>query len=171
MNFFPVLTFLIFLLIFSLNVLTRCLHFYHDSWCERKKINSSIIFQGFYLKVEEKVLEIHWHYWLSITWILNKSNSIQAPLRYFRNQTTLTAPFCANFTFDNSNSPCLEHFLFDPNSRLISLQILSLQVLNLVAPIFSIAIHIKFYFLSLGLQYWFYFEIYSQSRISTQNNQ
>ena len=45
---------------------------------KRKKINSSKIFEGFFLKLEDKTLEIHKHSWLSITWILKKPNSIQS---------------------------------------------------------------------------------------------
>ena len=45
---------------------------------KRKKINSSKIFEGFFLKLEDKILEIHKRSWLSITWILKKPNSIQS---------------------------------------------------------------------------------------------
>ena len=55
----------------------------------------------------------------------------------------------------NSNSPCLGHLLFFPNYSLVPLQVLSYRELNVVACISSL--DIKFYFLSLGLQYWFYF--------------
>ena len=41
----------------------------------------------------------------------------------------------------NSNSPCLEHFLFYPNNRLVPLQILSYRESNVLAPISSLAIH------------------------------
>ena len=58
--------------------------------------------------------------------------------RHFR--TTLTAPFGTKFAFDNLNSPCLEHLLFDTNNRLAPYQILSYWELNVVAPISSLAI-------------------------------
>ena len=47
---------------------------------KKEKVNSLNIFKGFYLKYEVKILQIHKHGWLSITWILKKLNSIQALL-------------------------------------------------------------------------------------------
>ena len=75
----------------------------------------------------------------------------------------LTAPFCTKLTLDNLNSPCLEH---DPNNRLAPYQIISYQELNVVAPISSLAMH-KILFFLLTVDY--NFQIYSQSRLSTQN--
>ena len=65
-------------------------------------------------------------------------------LKTFR-KLNLAARFCTKFTFDNPASRCPEHFLFYPNNRLASLQILSHGELNVAAPIFSLAIHIILY--------------------------
>ena len=100
---------------------TRCLYFYHNWWSEIGKNQFFKYFWRILHKVEVKVLEIYKHCRLSITWILKKSNS--------------------KFTFDNSNSRCLEHFLFLSNNYLDPLQILSYRELNVVAPISSLAIH------------------------------
>ena len=67
-----------------------------------------------------------------------KSNSTQT-LKTFQKLNYVL--LCSKFTFDKSNSPCLEHFLFYPNNRLVPVQILSYGELNVVVPIFSLAIH------------------------------
>ena len=48
--------------------------------------------------------------------------------------------------FDNSHSPCLEHFLFHPNNRLAPVQILSYREFNVVAPIALVLHNILFSF-------------------------
>ena len=100
---------------------TRCLCFYHKWWWGRGKNQFFKYFLRILIKFEEKVLEIDKHCWLLITWRFKKLNSIQSLWRHFRNQSTLTTPFCTKFTFDNSNSPCLEHFLLYPNNCLVRL--------------------------------------------------
>ena len=116
-------------------------------------------------------MEIHNHCWLSITWILKKSNSIQTP-KTFQKRNYPPIPFCAKFTFDNSIFSCLEHLLFYPNNRLVSLRILRYQKLNLVAPISSLAMH-KIIFFSFWLsKKWF--QVWHQVTVktfNTQNNQ
>ena len=46
---------------------------------EKKEKNQFFkIFWRVFLKLEDNILEIHKHSWLSITWILKKPNSIQS---------------------------------------------------------------------------------------------
>ena len=107
MNFFSVFCFLDDLL--RLHFFTRYLYFYHKWWWEKGKNQFFRYFWRILLKVKEKVLEIHKHWWLLITWILNKLNSIKT-LKAFQKSDHLTANFFTKFTFDNSNSPC-QHVL------------------------------------------------------------
>ena len=57
---------------------------------EKKSIKS--IFEEFYLKLEEKIVEFHKHNWLSMTWILKKPNSIRTLVEDIL-ETYLTGPF------------------------------------------------------------------------------
>ena len=73
-------------------------------------------------------------------------------LKTFQKLTTVTAPFRIKFTFDNLNSPYLEHFLFDPSKHLAPHQILIYRELNVVAAISSLAMHkILFFFYWLAI--------------------
>ena len=57
---------------------------------KKEKVNYLSIFKGFYLKFEVKILQIHKHGWLSITWILKKIELHKSPAwRHSRNQTLL----------------------------------------------------------------------------------
>ena len=76
---------------------------------KKEKINSSTIFEEFYLNLKRKFWKFNKQSWLSITWILKKSNSIQAlvddipkiKLSHWSLQSK-------TYTFNNSNSYCLE---------------------------------------------------------------
>ena len=76
---------------------------------KKEKINSSTIFEEFYLNLKRKFWKFNKQSWLSITWILKKSNSIQTfvddipkiKLSHWSLQSK-------TYTFNNSNSYCLE---------------------------------------------------------------
>ena len=135
------------------------------------KINSSTIFEGCYLNLRGKKFEIHKHSWLLIICIFNKLNSIQTLVKdipeiilshwsllskTYKKSHLITGPLIA-----------LNKFVFYPNNYLVPLRNLSYQESTVAAPIPSIAsyIYTKFSFLSAGLQYRFYFKIYSQCRL------
>ena len=76
---------------------------------KKEKINSSTIFEEFYLNLKRKFWKFNKQSWLSITWILKKSNSIHTlvddipkiKLSHWSLQSK-------TYTFNNSNSYCLE---------------------------------------------------------------
>ena len=93
----------------KLHFFTRCLYFHHSDDEKKEKINSSTIFEEFYLNLKRKFWKFNKQSWLSITWILKKSNSIQTlvddipkiKLSHWSLQSK-------TYTFNNSNSYCLE---------------------------------------------------------------
>ena len=109
-------------------------------------------------------MEIHKHCWLSITWILKKLNSIQTHRTFQIWKTTLTAPFSTKLTFDNLSSLVLNIFYL---ILIIGLPLISYRELYVVAPIFSLAMYKILFSFSWLVDY--NFQIYSQSRLSTQN--
>ena len=124
------------------------------------------------LHVEEKFLEIHEHYWLSITWILKRITPYKL-WTHFTNQTTFTAQFCTKFTTITQTLLVLNILIFYSNNCLVPLQILSYQELDVVAPVSSRAKHKKsFSFSWLWLaKLILILKSNSQSRLPTKNNQ
>ena len=58
-------------------IFTKC-HYFHQHWQWKRGKNQFFKYFGrILLKLEGKILEIHTISWLSITWILKKSNSMQ----------------------------------------------------------------------------------------------
>ena len=103
-----------------------------------------------YLKVEVSMNLPSAHNLLCLKWNnFEKNRTAHKFWRYFRNQTIPTVPFCTKFTFDNSNSPCLEQFLFYPDNCLVTFQILSYRELNVAATI-----SFFFHWLSNWLYFW-----------------
>ena len=127
---------------------TRCLYFHLSIlWWEEEKKSIKSIFQGFYLKFEDKIVEIHKHSWLSITWILKKLNSIQT-LAEDVLENYLTGPFWAKpseiHIWKLKLSLSRINFVFCPNNRLLPLWILSYRESTIAAPITSLAIYMLY---------------------------
>ena len=127
---------------------TRCLYFHLSvSWWEGEKKAIKCIFEVFYLKFGEKIVEMHKHSWLSITWILKKLNSIQT-LAEDVLENYLTGPFWAKpseiHIWKLKLSLSRINFVFCPNNRLLPLWILSYRESTVAAPITSLAIYMLY---------------------------
>ena len=82
-------------------------------------------------------MEIHKYNWLSITWILKKSNSIQILVEEIL-ENYLTSPFWANKYSITIN------FVFYPNNLLLPLWILSYQESAVAVLITSLALYMLY---------------------------
>ena len=106
----------------------------------------------------EKILEFYEHSWFMITWILEKSNSIQILVEDLP-EIKLSHRSLLNKTYRNSHWIIPSRFY--PNNRLVSLRILSYRESTVVAPISSLAID-KILFSS----WWLYSCDFQQKTIS-----
>ena len=86
--------------------------FHHYWWWEREKNQFFKYFFKILPKFDKKILEIHEQSWLWITWILKKLDSIQTLVEDIpKIKLSHWSLQSKTYTFNNSNSYCLEQIL------------------------------------------------------------
>ena len=151
---------------------TRCQYFQVKWWWEKwEKGEFSKYFGGFYLNLSRKFLKFIRITWL---WITSKNRTPYKPfLKTFQKSNYLTNPFWPKPIEIHIQKLKLSlswtNFLFYPNNWLVPLR--SCRESNVVYLSFLHKLYIRLSFLPFGLQCRIYFEIYSHSRLPTQNNQ